>query len=582
MQKFVLIISLLCGLSAQDFEVSGRATIVNDFTDYNENSRFGTDSIPFYSKTNLFNGNNQVLNLSLFGRKRDLEFQFQSDISRYNNWKDLNFNDLERLTLLVSNDNFRLNIGDFYEFRSEEFMANREVRGAKFSYNFADETKSLLQLTALYGQIERKHRINEKIYSQYQTVETIGTYQRKAFAFYADLFAVENLLVNLDFLTGSDEKDFSIGASEDPLKNMTFGGEVRYRFLDNAMSAFGRFMQSSTDTLYENKENSESLKDTYIKGGMNYFHRHFNLDISYFQIKPKYYSFGNPFLETDKQGFDSKSSVRFSNEYYLDLNFMSYKNNLEKDSTFTTKTKFISSEFGTMFSSKFNAAVSVVLQFDESDKLDDEFIEKQSTTIELRTSYDLAIGRLSLSYSNTDFTDKSVFTSGNALSSKQDLLNFSYFLSPNDRFESSGGLVFSNYSSSDKSSTKSYFIYTANKYNVIPQKLRAELGINLNLSSGNESENDTFTQEEKTSALLSSFLNQFDQLDGYVAFEYFFSYNVSAKLTYGVNNKEFDYIKNFSNAEIVSLINSIDSQNFFDKNESFYAKKIVLELNFLF
>ena len=582
MRKIVLIIALIASTFSQGLEVSGRATVINDFTDYNENARFGTDSLPNYSKTDLFKGNNQTLNLSLFGRKKDLEFQFQSDIKRYHNWKKMNFNDLERLSLIVNNANFELSLGDFYEYRSEEFMANREVRGVKFSYNINDDTKSILKLAALYGQIERKHEVNEKVYSQYKTIETIGTYQRKAFAFYADLFAVENLLVNIDFLAGSDEKDFTIGASENPLKNMTFGGETRYRFLDNSMSVFGRFMQSATDTLYENQDDSESLKGTYIKGGANYFHRHFNAEVSYFQIKPKYFSFGNPFLETDKMGFDVKSSVRFSNEYYLDVNYMSYDNNLENDSSFTTKTQFISSEFGTMFSSNFNVAASVVLQFDESDIIDDELIDKKSTTLELRTSYDLEIGRLSLSYSNTDFNDKSVFSSGDATSSKQDLLNFSYFLSPNTRFESSGGLVFSNYKSSDNSSTKSYFIYTANKYNIIKEKLRAELGINLNLSDGNQAENDSFSSDEQTSALLSSFLNQFDQLDAYLSLEYFFNYNISAKLTYGANHKEFAYIKNFSNAEIVNMLNSVDSQDFFDKNESYFAKKLSLELNFLF
>ena len=137
--RYLLFLMLICiplSLSAQGLDLTGRVSFRMQNVSYDENSDIQPDSISNteYGKTALVPGLQQLLNVALFGRTREMDITLLADL-RNNEWNKIearNLNRISRFTLDMRIRNHEIILGDFFESMGEGFLQSREIRGFKY------------------------------------------------------------------------------------------------------------------------------------------------------------------------------------------------------------------------------------------------------------------------------------------------------------------------------------------------------------------------------------------------------------------------------------------------------------------
>jgi len=437
-------------IAQSGFDVTGRASLRFQNTSYDEKSKIKPDSVEAseYGKTDMIPGLQQSLNLSLFGRTKDLDLTLLADIKN-NEWNSFDFKDLNsvsRLTLNMRISNHEIIVGDFFESGNDVFIQSREIRGGKYRANFpqAFGNNSFIEASAMGGIVQKAFPIGTKSLDLYKQFETTGQYRRLLAAGAVKFGQLGLYDLSLNYLWGKDQESSIDSSFNEPIGNMVYGANANLYFWNRNIRLFGDFYQSDKDTL-----TLKSSKDNSYKGGFDFRYDNFKLILLYQRLGYNYFTAGYPFLENDKKGFRGQSAYAFPKVVTLFTDFEFYDNNLEEIETIPkTKTQIANAGITTYFSNFPELTLKYGYRFDNSPVTFDSDsnslkTNKITTKLEGKISYNFGKTQVSLSAIHLDLDDKSLIGSGSPLGTKQLITSFNFYSRALQSFFISGGAVYS-------------------------------------------------------------------------------------------------------------------------------------------
>lgn len=566
--SYILIVSIPVLVVAQsEFNLTGRASLRTENVQYVETSDILPDSINSedYGKTTLIPGLNHRLNLALFGRTKDLDMNFLSDLD-YNDWNKFNF---RRFSLDMQYYNHELMLGDYFESVNETFLFSREIRGGRYRLNIDDVlgVNSYLKLNALGGIIQRAAAEGDRFLDLYKQFETSGQYRRVMAAADARLGVPGSYEIACNYLWGEDQKSSIDTSLNEPLANIVYGILGNFYLWDRKIRLFGEFYQSRKDTL-----TASNIKDNSYNGGIDFQFNSIKVVFSYQRLGYDYYTVGNPFLETDKKGFKGLIAYVLSDVVGLNSDFEVYEDNLDKISVIpTTDTKLLNIGATTYIPAWPELTIRYGLRSDKSNTINDQEenpINNDKTTekLEGRVGYSINDTRFTLSAFQLDLKDESLLTSGTPLGTEQFITSFNLYTSAIKNFFFSGGFVYSHLEMTNDQKNYNTYLYGTFRWDIIPRILKLESDL-------------TYIRNKASGAEDQDVLSNYDNIVGEISLEYFFSNQVSFKLIAGTDQKKYSY----SNEKALEIIaDPAYGPTYFNLNESYDAIIFGGEINWLF
>jgi hypothetical protein len=554
-------------------DLTGRASLRVQQTEYDQNSEIRPDSVAAdqYSKTTVIPGLQQYLNLSLFGRTRDLDLTLLADI-RNNDWdrfdlKDLN--SISRFTLDVKFANNHVVIGDFFESGNELLLQSREVRGAKYSLLMENAfgKNNYLETSLSGGIVQRAAPVGSRQLGLFHQYETSGQFRR-----YMGTAKVKNgksgvYDITLNYLWGRDQQS-SIDESINPaLHNQVFGGRGNLFFWDRNIRLFGEYYASQRDTL-----NSGSDPDDTYRGGLDFRYDNLKVIALYQRLGYNYFTMGYPFLEQDKQGLRGEAAYNFPGKVLLSADVEQYENNLKGLADLPTNTTRIANfSVMTFFKNWPEFTLKYGMRSDDSKTVYDAEAnplktKKYTRKYEARIGYRWEKSSISLSAIKLKLDDKSLVTAGTPLGTDQTIgsLNL-YTRAIKDLFFSGGG-VYSLLDLTNGQTNTNMYLYESIRWDILPRKLQLESTMSYILN-------------DASNGGVQDLLSDYSTIAGQLSLEYFINLNVSVKIIAGTDWRSYAYSVN----EALQVIADPDyGPTYFNANESYQAIIVGGELNWTF
>jgi hypothetical protein len=522
-------------MAQSGLDLTGRVSLRVQNTGYDEDSELLPDSISAadYGKTTLIPGLQEMLNISLFGRTRNLDLTFLADLKN-NDWNTLeltNFNSIPRLTLDLRWANQELIAGDFFDSYSDLFILSREVRGGKYQVQLADlwGNESFLEVKALGGIVQREIDEGDRSNGMYKQFETAGQYRRWMGAGVIKAGMKKYFDVTLNYLYGKDQESSIDTSLNIPLKNNVYGGATNLYFWERNLRLFGEFYQSTKDSL-----NLSSVSDEAYYSGLDFRYRTFNLVFYFENLGGDYFTVGYPYLENDKRGAKSLLDYAFPEIIMLTTDFEFYKDNLVKEIYRpTASTSILNVGLTTLLPHWPELTIRYGLRTDLSDTLYDQEnqplkTEKTSIKIEGRLGFNFDRNRLAISAIKLDLDDESLIGSVQPLSTRQFITSMNFYSTAVRNLFLTTGAVYSDLQLSNGQTNFNLYVYETTRWDIVPRRLQFESTV-------------TYIQNNASSGGIQDVLNDYFALLGEVSLEYFISTRLSFKLIVGTDTKKYQY-----------------------------------------
>jgi hypothetical protein len=120
------------------------------------------------------------------------------------------------------------------------------------------------------------------------------------------------------------------------LKNNVIGIDGHFHFFDDRLRVDSEYGESK----YRKGDKDTTFTDQASNIKLNFLSKIWQTKMVYQKVDPNYHSEGNPYLETDKKGYDFENEFVLSKEYSFVGNYEVYNNNVNKlagDTTIVTK-----------------------------------------------------------------------------------------------------------------------------------------------------------------------------------------------------------------------------------------------------
>ena len=562
----VILIPVLV-VAQSGFDLTGRASLRTVHVQYDETSEILPDSIDSdaYGKTTLIPGLNHRLNLALFGRTKDLDMNFLSDLD-YNDWNKLNF---RRFSLEMRFYKHEVMVGDYFESINETFLYSKEIRGGRYRLNIDDVfgVNSYLKFNAMGGIVQRAATEGDRFLDLYKQFETSGQYRRVMAAADARLGLTGSYEVAINYLWGEDQQSSIDTSLNEPLANIVYGILSNYYLWNRNIRLFGEYYQSRKDTLKAN-----NIRDYSYNSGIDFQYNAIKLLLLYQRLGYEYFTIGNPFLENDKKGFKGLVGYILSNVFSLDFDFEVYKNNLDNNYTLpTTDTRLMNIGATTSISGWPELTLRYGLRRDKSNTIYDEDEnpinnDRTSEKFEGGLGFYINNTRFALNALQVDINDKSLLSSGTPLGTDQFIVSFNLYTTAIKNFFFSSGTVYSQLNMTNDQKYDNIYLYGTFRWDIIPRILKLETDL-------------TFIKNKATGGGDQDVLSNYNYLVGEISLEYFFSNQFSFKLISGTDQKKYSYSIDQA-LEIIA--DPVYGPTYFNSNESYNAIILGGEINCIF
>jgi hypothetical protein len=558
---------------AQGLDVTGRVSFRLQNTSYNENSEIKPDSISDsnYGKTTLVPGLQQSLNVALFGRTRDLDMTLLADL-RNNNWNRLeprNLNSISRFTLNMHVRTHQIILGDFFESMSESFLQSREIRGLKYGVTVPEALggNSFISLLGVGGVVQPAISLGDNLQDLYRQYETSGQFRRWLAATTIRGGVTGTLDVGVKYLWAKDDEHSIEETINDPVANRVMGGDLSLFLWDRNIRLFGEYLGSQKDTL-----SAQAVTDNAYNGGIDFSYQTFKFLIAYQKFGYQYFTAGFPFLETDRQGIRGQIAYAFPQAISFLADFEVYQNNLDNlDYLPTTDTQILDFSINSQFPNLPEFGLVLGLRTDLSNKVTDSEdqttkVDKLISKLEGRVNLNFNSTRFSLSGIYQDLNDKSLIPNSEPLGTEQLIASFNFYTTSGQFFFISGGAVYSDLTLTNNQTNRNIYLYESNRWDIIPRKLSLETTI-------------TYLQNSADGGGTADNLANYDQINGEVSLEFFFTNQLSFRALAGTDSKKFKY----STDDALQIIADPDyGPEYFNGNESYNGLIFGGEFNWIF
>jgi hypothetical protein len=599
-------------------KVAGNVSLESAYTSYDETSsiwtkeeynqfvsdqELSTDLYNYdrYARASVVPGLRERLNLSLFYFKPTYKIALYARVTN-SDWVTPNeLRYVDRLSLTASFSAVQITAGDAYLNSIEYFIANRQLRGVSGHADFFKETPGYdVKIKAFSGITEYKTDIGDPVTTRYQSYYTINKFQRNFSGGEIITKLFDELLVfNMGYLTGGDAAEGNIDSlASRPLENTVSGGRAQINLIKNQVYLYGDVYSSTKDSVFTTHTNSGSAKVA-TRFGAGIKSDQIELKFSTYNIDPDYYTFGQPYLINDRNGFQAKGSISFSKKLNLTTLIDFYKTNTkENEDLATISSKQIDLRAGLPINEKLSISANYFRLSDAGNGSEgsETDIFRLSNTLDAGASYTALTWQLSLTFGTSSTTDNSTY----GFTEEQDgsktairgINSSRLFYGLSGYYNFSNNLT-TNFSINANSleqegideTTITTFLFNSS-YAMPEQKLKFILFGQYNYSN-NDLKNGQFFQDiaaaTESRYKLYSAINKFTH--NYVDFsaEYLFSYSLRLKGGVRYESKDYRYLEDqFLNAnDLQQEMLILGNPNFFNQKESYSALVFTLGINYL-
>ena len=344
-----------------------------------------------------------------------------------------------------------LNAGDISPSITALSMEGQGMRGVSFEKNGEEDSFSIIG--------------GQTVKPEDPSSTTSGRYARYAFGFKYSRNIFENLKFTLDTVLNQDDK-YSIDITTDlatvkPQKNIVYGGNLEWNFLDN-FTFLSDYQLSSTD---QNTISTDSPKTAgAFKEELKYKDKNLNLKLALSRIDTNFYSFASPSIISDRK------NIEIAGDYYplkwisFSASINKYEDNLGNDPSKTT-TQQTQSNFSNIIKigeTLLNSSYMSNKSLGEPKTLQDN----KTDTINFSITQPFKKNTLTISFQTSNFTDNTKIS--HDLSSN--LLSFNGSFKLSSRTSASAGFINSQTKDKIDSSTAKNTTINANATYLLPVK----------------------------------------------------------------------------------------------------------------
>ena len=569
----IIIIFLPISLMAQGLDLTGRISFRIQNVSYDETSEIKSDSVSSddYGKTTLVPGLHQYLNVALFGRTREMDLTLLADL-RNNAWNKLegrNLNRISRFTLNIRIRTHEIILGDYFESMSESFLQSREIRGLKYATHVESVfgAKSFVSFLGVGGVVQPAISEGDHLVDLYKQYETAGQFRRWMAAGNLRGGVKGMVDIGIKYLWAKDDESSIEESINDPIANRVLGGDLYLYFWNRNVRLFAEYLVSEKDTV-----GSEIFKDNAYTGGVDFSYNTFKFILSYQKYGFQYFTAGYPFLETDRKGFRGQIIYAIPQAVSFLTDIETYQNNLDNLAYApTTKTNIVDFGVTTLMPDWPEITLILGVRKDVSDELLNQEEEvrktdKMTSKIEGRLGFNFNSTRFLISGIYQDLDDKSLIPSSEPLGTKQIISSLNFYTQSSQLFFISGGAVYSDLKMTNDLKNTNLYIYESNRWDIIPRVLKLETTI-------------TYVKNKADGGGTQDNLGNYDQINGEISFEYFFTDQLSFKAIVGTDSKNFKY----STEDALKIIaNPEYGHSYFNGNESYNGVIFGGEFNWIF
>lgn len=551
-----------------------------------------------YSRSLVVPGLKERLNLALFYFTPKWKVAFYSKISN-SDWIQPNeLRYIDRVSLNVSFGKQKLTIGDTYINSAEYFITNRRLRGVSADVTFLQESKEYdLGLKAFSGISEYRTDIGDPVTSRYQSYYSINRYQRNfsGAELTSELFD-DMIELRLGYLTGEDDATGNVDTlSTRPLNNTVSGGTVRFNFVKKQVYLFGEMYSSTKDSVFTTHTNSGETRNS-SHYGLGVKTDQLLLNFSLYSIDPDYYTFGQPYLINDREGFRANAKLNFSDKLNLSAKIDFYDTNIDKNPAIATLTnRQLDLGAGLPITDNIKIDANYLRLTDSGNGAENTSIFRVSNTIDFGASYTMEKGKITARGGFSNTTDNSIygytetedgFEAIRGVNSSRDFYSLSGYYNFSNTFSTTISMNMNIIEQETVDETQIFTMLFSSNYSMPEEGLKFVLFGQYNYSD-NSLANGLLLQEltDATRARyrLFSAINKYT--NNFVDFstEYLFTYAIRAKLGVRYEAKTYRYLEDqFANTQsIIDEMVALSNPNFLNQRESYSAMVFTIGLSYL-
>lgn len=293
-----------------------------------------------------YSGLNQKLSYLLMGTNSGWDLSNLADLS-FSTWKKRLIVDTFRLEAVKGD--VTINAGDFYPSYSSITLEGLTVRGLGFKKVFNE--RLIIQAFVAQSQqaIEpiKEDRngnsiidpgedsngnnildVKEGDFSQHMAAIRVENKFNRFFDAGANIISAKDDMSSIPNPQSVD----STSSLYPVLKNDIIGIDGHFHFLDDRLKIDSEYGESK----YRKGDKDTTFTDQASNIKINYLTKIWLTKMIYQKVDPNYHSEGNPYLETDKKGYDFENEFILSKKYSLVGNFEKYNDNVNKSDIETT------------------------------------------------------------------------------------------------------------------------------------------------------------------------------------------------------------------------------------------------------
>ena len=293
-----------------------------------------------------YEGLNQKLSYLLMGASSGWDISNLADLS-FSKWKKRLIVDTFRLE--AEKGDVIINAGDFYPDYSTITLEGLTVRGLGFKKIYKGRLIIQAFITRSQEGIEpvKEDTNGDSIIDPGEDINGNNILDVKEGVFTQYMLAgrVENKFsrvfdAGVNFISAKDD----ISSIPDPqsvdstsslypvLKNSILGADGHLHFLDDRLKIDSEYGESA----YQSGDNDTTFTDQASNIELNFLSKIWQTRLIYRKVDPNYHTEGNPYLETDKIGYEFENEFVLTKRYSLVGNYEKYNNNVNKSDIDTT------------------------------------------------------------------------------------------------------------------------------------------------------------------------------------------------------------------------------------------------------
>lgn len=609
--------------------LTGNVSVTTSYTNYDDASKLWTKSIlndsltnrgpgyvsdfdlAEYSTSYLVPGFTETLNMSLFYFTEKYKVAFYSKINN-NDWiqpSELRY--INRLSLNVTFNKHKVILGDDYIDSHHYFISQRKIRGASSYLNIYenDENNDKLSLKAYAGIIDYKNNVGDPVVGRYQSYYSVNRFQRNLYGSEIDAKFFDNdFEFKLGFITGSDAAEGNLDSvAIRPYENSVIGSQLMYRFVNKKLYVFADYFTSVNDTVYSTHTVKGDNASSY-SAGFGLQDEAFKLKLSAYSIDPNYYTFGQPYLITDRAGLHLNAALDVPKQLKMTGLFDLYSTNIDENSnSITLNSKELDFKAELPVTETFSIHTSFIrlsdistdaINYINNPDLEPDFtINRVSNTIDGQLSFKIDENQLNLfgGFNTTDDLgiygfeeneETGVDETIGGVSSKRIFYGVSGFYNYERLFSINSSVTINNLTQIDVDRSNIFTFQMNSNYNAIEGILRFNFLMNVSASDNELSISDYFgnlNESSKSRYRLFSAINQFTHNYFEFSSEYIYDYSIRFNLSVRYDDKKYKYLDdaNLPIGELRSHMLDLNNPSFFNQKESYKATLFKLSIGYL-